>query len=98
MAINPPPVQVKDQQDEAAIWLEANLPGGSLVVHDMSFSPPGTSELNWLVLPFHAINPRIHRGAYWRGWFSMTSVSVLGNSAPAITAGTTCSAPITKAR
>ena len=48
MAIEPPPVQVRDQQEAAATWLEANLPAGSLVVHDMGFSPPENSSKDLL--------------------------------------------------
>lgn len=77
LAIAPPPVQVLDQQVQTAEWLELNLPAGALVVHDMSFAAPDETDLVYLALPFHAISPQLHRGAYWRGWYPMASAYVI---------------------
>jgi tetratricopeptide (TPR) repeat protein len=73
----PPPVQTAGQQEAAANWLETNLPAGALVVHDMGFKPPANTDLVYLALPFHAMEPQIYRGAYWRGWYPMAHAYVL---------------------
>ena len=63
-----PEAGIEPEQDVAA-WLEAELEPGSRVLHDAGFTPPASSRLVYLPLPYHAVEPERYRGAYWRGWF-----------------------------
>ncbi len=75
--ITPPPVQEEAHQLDAAAWLEQQLPAGSLVAHDMGFTPPAESDLVWFSLPFNALEPQMHSAAHWPGWFQSVAAFVI---------------------
>jgi Flp pilus assembly protein TadD len=62
---------------EVTELLARYLPPGSLVVHDVGFTPPDSSGLVWLALPFHARDPALYAGAYWDGWFRAAAAFVV---------------------
>jgi len=60
--------------------LSGRLAPGSLLVHDVGFVPPDSSEFIWLVLPFHARDPGRYAGAYWDGWFRAAAAYVVSEN------------------
>ena len=70
--------QVRDAQPaEVLVWLQEHLEPGSLIVHDMGFTPPEGNDFVWLAIPFHVIDPHIYRGAYWTGWYRGAAAYVI---------------------
>jgi tetratricopeptide (TPR) repeat protein len=59
----------KGDRERALAWAESSFPAGSLMAFDAGLSPPDSSRLVWVGLPFHSLDPGVYRGAYWPGWF-----------------------------
>jgi len=62
---------------EAIRWMEANLEPGTLVIHDVEFTPPDSTRLVYLAIPFHAIDPNIYRETYWMGWYQAAGAALI---------------------
>lgn len=62
---------------ELDAWLRSRVPQHALVAHDLGFAPPDTSSLLYIAIPFHSIEPEMHRGAYWMGWYEACDAIVV---------------------